>query len=72
MFHLARGQAVGDEVKLQRVGAAINERDAEDHDRRGRRAEDEIFDARLQRAQPVALQTGEHVKRNRDEFDRDE
>ena len=58
--------------EVQLAGRSENQRDAEHHEGRRQRAENQVLDARFERRQPTALETGEDVKRDGDEFHRDE
>ncbi len=52
--------------------APYDERDPVQEDRRRERAEHEVLDAGFLRAQPAAVECGEHVQRNRQHLEREE
>ena len=62
----------GEFGEIQFAGRSPDQRDAEHHERRRQRAEDQIFHARFERHEPAALKTDQDVKRDRDEFDGNE
>ena len=54
------------------AGPAVHERDPVEEDRRRERAEHEVLHAGFERAQPAAVEGGEHVQRDRERLERDE
>ena len=54
--------------KIGRVRHAKNQGDPINHERRRERAENQILDARFQRAEPAALEAGQNIKGDRDQL----
>ena len=63
---------MGDARERRGPGSAVHERDAVEEDRRGERAEHEVLDPRLLRAEAPAVERGEHVQRDRQDLEREE
>ena len=57
-------------MKIQGARTAVNQGDTKHHDRRGSRAQNQVFDAGFQRTQPVPFKAGQHIKCNGDQFHR--
>ena len=64
-----RGQQLGELREIHRAGEAVDQRDAIQQQARGERAEDEILQPGLGRAQLVAREGGQHVERQRLQFE---
>jgi len=58
--------------EVQRVRDAIDQRDAIHGEGGGERADDQVFDAGLKRGNSGALEAGQHIEGDRDEFQRHE
>ncbi len=65
-----RGQRSGQSGEIHRAGEAVNQRDAVEQQPGGKRAEHEILEPGLGRAQLVAGEGGEHVLRQRLQLER--
>ena len=59
-------------AEVERVRDAIDQRDAEHGEGGGERADDQILHAGFERGDPAALEAGQHVEGDGDEFERDE
>ena len=62
----------GQFAEVERMGDAIDQRDAEHGKGGGEGADDQVFDAGFERGDQAALEAGEHVEGDGDEFQRHE
>ena len=66
------GEALGDPGEVGRARPAVEEREAVEHGRRADRADDQVLEARLQRALRAPGRGAEDVERDREQLERDE
>jgi hypothetical protein len=64
-----RGERRRDAVEVRRPGGPVDEGDAVEQERRGERAEEEIFHGRLARGQLALEQARQHVERERHQLE---
>ena len=62
--------ATRDLVEEQRAGEAVDQRAAVEEDARGQRAQDEVFEPGLGRAQRIAVERRQHIERQALQLDR--